>query len=129
MRRQARRDTKPEMALRQELHRMGLRYRVDHVVIPGVRRRADVAFTRARLAVFVDGCFWHGCPRHGTRPKANAEWWGNKLEANVARDRDTDNRLAAAGWRVVRLWEHEDMLASASRIAELLIADGDGPTK
>lgn len=104
------------MALRRELHRLGLRYRVDRVVIPGVRRRADVIFTRARIAVFVDGCFWHGCPTHGTRPKANAEWWVNKLEGNVARDRDTDRRLRDAGWQMVRIWEHEDMRAAAAAI-------------
>ena len=120
MQRQARRDTKPEMALRHELHRLGLRYRVDRAVVPGVRRRADVIFTRARLAIFVDGCFWHGCPKHGTRPKANAEWWDSKLQANVARDRDTDARLIAAGWKVVRLWEHEDMRASALKIRSLI---------
>jgi DNA mismatch endonuclease (patch repair protein) len=121
MQRQSRRDTKPEMALRRGLHRLGLRYRVDRAVLPGVRRRADVVFTRARVAVFVDGCFWHGCPTHGTRPKSNAEWWGDKLEANFTRDRDTDTRLAAAGWRVIRLWEHDDMEAAASEIHSLLL--------
>jgi DNA mismatch endonuclease (patch repair protein) len=120
MQRQARRDTKPELALRRELHRLGLRYRVDHGVLPGVRRRADVVFTRARVAVFVDGCFWHGCPDHGSRPKANAEWWATKLAANVARDRDTDRLLADAGWRVVRFWEHADMGDGARRLQQLL---------
>ena len=120
MQRQARRDTKPEIALRRELHRLGLRYRVDRAVIPGVRRRADVVFPRARIAVFVDGCFWHGCPRHGTRPKSNADWWRNKLEANIARDRDTDARLKSAGWRVVRVWEHQAMDLAATRIQSLV---------
>lgn len=120
MRRQGQRDTKPEMALRRELHRIGLRYRVNRPVLPGVRRRADVVFTPARVAVFVDGCFWHGCPSHGTRPKANADWWAAKLAGNVARDRDTDARLDAAGWRVVRVWEHEDMRAAAGNVRSIL---------
>jgi len=108
------------MALRRELHRIGLRYRVNRPVLPGVRRRADVVFTPARVAVFVDGCFWHGCPSHGTRPKANADWWAAKLAGNVARDRDTDARLDAAGWRVVRVWEHEDMRAAAGNVRSIL---------
>lgn len=120
MRRQGRRDTKPELELRRELHRLGLRYRVDRAVLPGLRRRADVVFSRARIAIFVDGCFWHQCPTHGTHPKANDQWWADKLEANVARDRDTDDRLRAAGWTVVRLWEHDDMHVAAMNIgAEL----------
>jgi DNA mismatch endonuclease, patch repair protein len=122
MQRQRRRDTKPEMKLRRELHRLGMRYRVDRAIIPGVRRRTDVVFTRARVAVFVDGCFWHGCPTHETRPKANAEWWAAKLNANVCRDRDTDARLNAAGWTVVRVWEHDDVLTAAARI-KALVAD------
>ena len=111
------------MALRHELHRLGLRYRVDRAVIPGVRRRADVVFTRARVAVFVDGCFWHGCPVHGSQPKANAEWWASKLEANQARDLDTDVRLKAAAWMPVRVWEHENMRAAAKRIEALVRTD------
>ena len=83
-----------------------------------MRRRADLVFTRAKVAVYVDGCFWHGCPLHGTWPKANAEWWRAKLERNIKRDRDTDRQLEAAGWRVARVWEHEDMVAAAVRIAE-----------
>jgi DNA mismatch endonuclease (patch repair protein) len=113
---QLRRDTKPEMALRQELHRSGLRYRVDYQVLKGLRRRADVAFPRAQVAVFVDGCFWHGCPTHRTWPKSNSEWWASKLEANVSRDRDTDRRLAEAGWLVIRVWEHEDSIEAAATI-------------
>ncbi|HEX3900204.1 MAG TPA: very short patch repair endonuclease [Mycobacteriales bacterium] len=113
---QLRRDTKPEMALRQELHRSGLRYRVDYQVLKGLRRRADVAFPRAQVAVFVDGCFWHGCPTHRTWPKSNSEWWASKLEANVSRDRDTDRRLAEAGWLVIRMWEHEDSIEAAATI-------------
>lgn len=120
MQRQARRDTKPEMALRQELHRLGLRYRVDRAVVPGVRRRVDVVFATARIAVFVDGCFWHRCPEHSTLPKANAEWWAAKLARNVERDRDTDGRLMTAGWVIVRMWEHEDARAVAARIKTLV---------
>jgi len=102
------RDTKAEMEVRRRLHAMGLRYRVDYPVLESPRRRADVAFPRLRIAVFIDGCFWHGCPIHGSSPKANAEFWKRKIEANVARDRDTDERLRAKGWTVLRFWEHED---------------------
>lgn len=100
-------DTKPEMLLRRRLHAEGLRYRVDQQVLPGLRRRADLVFTRARVAVFIDGCFWHRCPEHGTLPKANAAWWRAKLNRNVERDRDTDARLRDADWIVVRVWEHD----------------------
>lgn len=102
------RDTKVELAVRQRLHARGLRYRVDYAPLPGLRRRADVVFTRQRLAVFIDGCFWHRCPTHGTRPKANSDYWQPKLDTNVARDADTNARLRAAGWTVLRFWEHED---------------------
>lgn len=114
-----RRDTVAEIALRRALFAEGLRYRVDYS-LPGLRRRADVAFPRARLAVFVDGCFWHGCPRHGTWPRSNAEWWRQKIEANRRRDRDTDRRLRASGWAVMRFWEHADVRASALRVVKAL---------
>lgn len=127
MQRQRRRDTKPEATLRRELHRLGMRYRVDRLVIPGVRRRADIVFVRARVAIFVDGCFWHVCPAHGTWPQANAAWWESKLRANIARDRDTDSRLAAAGWQVVRLWEHDDLPAAAAFIESLVMANNGPP--
>ncbi|MEP7023016.1 MAG: very short patch repair endonuclease [Actinomycetota bacterium] len=118
MRRQHRSDTKPELAIRRLVHARGLRYRVDAPLpIAGVRRRADLLFSRAKVAVFVDGCYWHSCPEHGTRPKANATWWADKLAANMQRDRDTDRRLGAAGWAVVRIWEHEDPAAAAEQIA------------
>lgn len=116
MRSQARRDTKPELALRRELWRRGLRYRVDRPPIPGMRRRADLVFTRQRVAVFVDGCFWHRCPEHSTIPKANRAWWTEKLDRNVARDRDTDRRLRDTGWVVVRVWEHEPTAEAADRV-------------
>ena len=115
-RRQRIRDTAPELALRHELHRRGLRYRVDFQPAPGVRRRADVVFTRARVAVFVDGCFWHSCPAHGTSPRNNGDWWRDKLARTADRDRDTNEGLAAAGWTVVRVWEHEPPVAAADRV-------------
>lgn len=116
---QRRRDTAPEMALRRELHRRGLRYRVDLAPIGG-RRRADIVFTRVRVAVFVDGCFWHRCPFHGTSPRSNQDWWNDKLDRNVARDRDTDLRLQRAGWTVVRIWEHEDTVKAVAAVQEAL---------
>jgi DNA mismatch endonuclease (patch repair protein) len=112
-----RRDTPAELALRRELHARGFRYRVDYPPLENIRRRADIVFTRAKVAVFCDGCWWHGCPQHRTWPKANAEWWREKIDANQRRDRDTDTRLAAAGWIVVRVWEHEDPVEAAERIA------------
>lgn len=112
----ARKDTKPELAIRGELHSRGLRYRVQ-LKVPGNRRRTiDIAFTRARLAVYVDGCFWHGCPEHHVQPKANSDWWRWKMETNKARDRDTDRLLDEAGWSVLRIWEHEDPEAAAARV-------------
>ncbi|MET0197261.1 MAG: very short patch repair endonuclease, partial [Rhodococcus fascians] len=111
---QRRRDTKPEVALRRELHRLGLRYFVDRAPLKGMRRRADVVFPRRKVAVYVDGCFWHSCPVHATKPRNNAQWWADKLAANVARDRDTDARLEAEGWTVVRVWEHEPVTDAAA---------------
>jgi DNA mismatch endonuclease (patch repair protein) len=116
---QRQRDTKREMELRSLLHRRGLRFRV-HALLPGLRRRSDIVFTRARVVVFVDGCFWHGCPEHGTWPKQNADWWRKKLEANQRRDRDTDARLRAAGWTVIRVWEHDDPIEAADRVTEVV---------
>ncbi len=84
------------------------------------RRTIDITFPRPRVAVFVDGCFWHGCPIHGTSPKNNAAWWRAKIDANIARDRDTDSRLREAGWIVIRIWEHEDIEAAADRVEEVL---------
>jgi len=121
MARTGRRDTKPELALRRMLHARGLRYRIDRPVLPDVRRRADLVFGAARVVVFVDGCFWHGCPEHATWPAHNADFWRDKIETNQLRDRDTDKRLAAAGWRVARVWEHEDLAAAADRIERLVL--------
>jgi len=111
-----RRDTGPEMAIRRLVHREGLRYFVDRKVLPGMRRRADLVFPGARVVVFIDGCFWHGCPDHGTLPKAHREWWRDKIERNRRRDRDTDQRLEEAGWTVIRAWEHDDPAAVAARV-------------
>jgi DNA mismatch endonuclease, patch repair protein len=120
MSRQRRRDTAPELALRRQLHARGLRYRVAWP-IPGLARHTvDIAFTRARLAVFVDGCFWHGCPEHATYPAANGDWWTAKLAMNQQRDRKTTTHLEGAGWTVIRVWEHEAAEHAASRIEDLL---------
>ena len=120
-----RRDTAPEMLLRRELHRRGRRFRVVMKVPGNNRRTIDIAFPRQKLAVFVDGCFWHGCPQHGTRPSSNAEWWSTKISANVARDRDTDRLLAERGWTVIRVWEHENA-GSAADVAEEALEDLKG---
>lgn len=111
-------DTGPERRLRSALHRMGLRFRKDHRVDVGGRPiRSDIVFPRLRLCVFVDGCFWHQCPEHATHPKRNAGYWAPKLAANVERDRRVDAALAAAGWHVLRVWEHEDGASAAERVA------------
>lgn len=99
--------TKPEAALRSALHRTGLRFRKGYRLDLGsVKPRPDVVFTRAKVAVFVDGCYWHSCPEHGTQPRSNADYWTPKLARNVERDREQDSALTAAGWTVVRIWEH-----------------------
>lgn len=117
---QRRKDTEPEMLLRRQLHAMGLRYRVN-MPVPGLpRRRADITFTRARLAVFVDGCFWHRCPEHATDPATRGVWWEQKLNRNVARDRETEEHLRDLGWMVMRFWEHEDMARAARLVARAL---------
>jgi DNA mismatch endonuclease (patch repair protein) len=111
------RDTAPELALRRELHARGLRYRVDRQPLRGLRRRADIVFGPARVAVYVDGCFWHGCPEHGNpRPSSNSWYWPDKIATNKARDADTDRRLMAAGWAVIRCWEHENPVDVASQV-------------
>ena len=117
-----RRDTSPELRLRSALHARGLRFRVDYPIrVPGRRPiRPDVVFTRARVAVFVDGCFWHGCPDHGTLPKSNAEYWVPKLARNRERDEQADRLLADAGWHVVRIWEHEKIQDATARVLAML---------
>ena len=103
--------------IRSALHHRGLRFRIQRRLIPGSMRTVDIVFPRARLAVFVDGCFWHDCPIHGSRPKSNADWWRRKILQNLERDQDTNERLRELGWRVIRIWEHEDPVKAAARIA------------
>lgn len=111
------RDTKPEMALRRAVHALGLRYRVDTRPVKNLNRRADLVFSKAKVAVQVDGCWWHGCEEHHTTAKTNADFWAEKIRRNRERDADTDARLAVEGWLVVRVWEHEDVDEAAARIA------------
>lgn len=120
MRSTPQRDTSCELALRSAVHGLGLRYNI-HWPLAGTRRRADLAFPRLKVAVMVDGCFWHSCPKHGTWPKANAAWWREKISRNVIRDRDTDARLSASGWRVLRFWEHEDPNAAARIVLRVVL--------
>lgn len=114
--------TGPELALRRALHAQGRRYRVQLKVAGLPRRTIDIAFPKQRLAVFVDGCFWHRCPEHGTDPRTNSDWWRWKLDRTEARDLDTTQRLEALGWHVLRVWEHEDADAAAARVHERLEA-------
>jgi DNA mismatch endonuclease, patch repair protein len=115
-----RRDTACELRVRSALHAAGLRFRVDLLLrTTDVRVHADIAFTRALIAVFVDGCFWHGCPVHQHVPKRNRDYWVPKLVATVQRDRTVDRSLRAAGWRVVRAWEHEPVAEVSARIVRL----------
>lgn len=116
MSRLARRDTAPELALRRELHRRGLRYRVQMKVPGNNRRTIDIAFTRVRLAVYVDGCFWHACPEHHVHPRANREWWKWKVERNRDRDTDTDRALEGREWEVLRIWEHVNPAEAADAV-------------
>jgi len=116
MRAQRTRDTEPEIALRTRLHAAGLRYRVDHPLPTNRRRRADVLHGPSRVAVFVDGCFWHGCPEHARPVRTNAPFWTTKIERNRERDLDTDRALRADGWLPIRVWEHEDPDKAARRV-------------
>lgn len=121
MRSNRRTDTRPEKALRSALFRAGVRFRKDYrIECPNLRVRADVAIVRCRVAVFVDGCFWHRCPDHGSDPKTNAAFWAEKLDRNVARDRRVDADLSRAGWTVVRCWEHESPQDAAARVLAAL---------
>ncbi|MER7705260.1 very short patch repair endonuclease [Kitasatospora sp. NPDC097605] len=114
------RDTKPELRIRQLVHARGLRYRVAARPLPGVRRTADLVFRPAKVAVFIDGCYWHGCPEHYVSPKTNQGYWSEKVTRNVERDRDTDARLEAAGWTVLRFWEHESPEGCALEISTVV---------
>ncbi|UUV36330.1 very short patch repair endonuclease [Amycolatopsis roodepoortensis] len=120
MSRQKSRDTKIEVELRRALHAAGLRYRVHRRPVKGVRREADIVFGPSRVAVFIDGCFWHGCPEHATWPKTNADFWRTKIETNRRRDLDTDHKFAEAGWLVIRIWEHEALPAAVDKIHEVV---------
>jgi DNA mismatch endonuclease (patch repair protein) len=111
------RDTRPEVSVRKLLHAEGFRYRVAARPIPSVRRTADILFTRAKVAVFIDGCFWHGCPHHYVEPKSNVDYWRPKIAGNMARDLETTQRLQDAGWTVLRYWSHELSSAVAGSIA------------
>lgn len=112
--------TAPELALRSALHRRGYRFRVQQPLAFDRRRRADIVFPRAKVVVFVDGCFWHSCPEHATFPRANAGWWRQKLARNKERDEETNRRLSEDGWTVIRVWEHEIPEEAADRVAEVL---------
>jgi DNA mismatch endonuclease (patch repair protein) len=121
MQRQPTRNTAPELAVRRALHAAGLRYRVDAAPLPRLRRRADLVFGPAMVAVFVDGCFWHGCPDHGSRtPHANPGYWSDKVRRNQERDADTDRQLRGAGWLPIRVWEHQEPGSAALHIAAVV---------
>jgi len=113
-------DTRPELRLRSLVHKRGLRYRVAARPLPELRRTADLVFSKPKVAVFVDGCFWHGCPEHLRESHKNAQFWRGKIEGNQARDAETDHLLREAGWSVVRVWEHEDPDAAAARVTSVV---------
>lgn len=114
-------DTKPELRLRSELHRRGLRYRKHQpILLPHLRVRPDITFPKAKVAIFVDGCFWHSCADHGTSPRVNTSYWGPKLQRNRDRDALVRSSLEDAGWTVVRVWEHETLTSAADQIVALL---------
>ena len=114
------RDTRPELALRQALHALGYRYRVDIKPVPELNRRADFAFTKKHVAVFVHGCYWHGCPDHYTVPKSNADYWSQKVARNRERDLETVQRLTDVGWEVVVVWEHDPVDEAVKRVRQAL---------
>lgn len=117
------RDTQPELLVRRALHGAGFRYRVGIAPEPGLRRRADIVFIRARVAVFIDGCFWHGCPEHGRFTfNHNVEYWPTKISKNIARDKDTNRQLRLAGWLVLRFWEHEDVTSVVEVIRRAVLS-------
>ena len=110
-------DTSPEIALRKLLHAQGLRYRVNTRPLKQVRRTADIVFGPSKVAVFIDGCFWHACPDHYAEPKSNTEYWRPKIARNVERDAEINARLQAEGWQVLRFWSHEDPVEAAATVA------------
>lgn len=114
------RDTAPEKSLRSELHKRGLCYRIDARPISELNRRADIVFRSAKVAIFVDGCFWHGCPKHGTQAKANAKFWKDKIRRNQERDAETNQLLKKAGWKVIRVWEHEKPEKTSEKIYKIV---------
>jgi DNA mismatch endonuclease (patch repair protein) len=116
------RDTRPELRIRRSVHGMGLRYRVATRPVSDIRVSADLVFAGSRVAVFIDGCFWHGCPAHSATPRTNTEYWTAKIAANRARDTRANHLLGAAGWTVVRVWEHEDPRQGARRISDVVRA-------
>ena len=121
------RDTKPELAVRSAVHRRGMRFRVAARPQPELPRTADLVLRKSRVAVFVDGCYWHGCPEHHTQPATNAEYWADKIAGNVARDAETTDYLEGAGWTVLRFWEHEDPEAVADRVQQTVRAALQSP--
>jgi DNA mismatch endonuclease (patch repair protein) len=116
MRRNRPRDTSPELRLRRLLHSRGLRYRVSARPLPPLPRTADILFTKAKVAVFIDGCYWHGCEEHYRPSTRNSQFWREKIEGNKRRDHDTNRRLADAGWTVIRRWEHDDAEVVADEV-------------
>jgi DNA mismatch endonuclease (patch repair protein) len=114
------RDTSVEVAVRRAVHARGLRYKKHRRPLPGVRCEPDIVFPAQKIAVFVDGCWWHGCPQHWSPPKANREWWTHKIDITMRRDRLNDAAFRAAGWTVVRIWEHEEPISAAERIDSLV---------
>lgn len=114
-------ETGPEMEIRRALHREGLRYRVDRRPDPSIRRRADIVFTKAKVAVFVDGCFWHNCPEHGSMPGRNVAYWEPKPHRNAERDAETNQLLTERGWEVIRGWEHEDPREAVESIRRAVV--------
>ena len=108
------------MAVRRAVWARGMRYWVDTRPLPELNRRADLVFRRERVAVFVDGCYWHSCPVHATRPSTNSDFWTRKLENTIARDRDTNEQLRAHGWTVLRFWEHEDAAEVADAVERIV---------
>lgn len=129
MSRQASRDDHVQITVRRLLHTSGARYRVNFPVLGEARRTIDIAFPRRRVAVFIDGCFWHGCPQHATSPRNNAEWWRTKLERNVMRDQEVNARLKSEGWTVLRFWEHEDPQKVAEQVSRAVHAARQDPRR